>query len=450
MSFFFTSPNSEELAKKVLRFAESPTKGYELFEKRELYAGRVEKCRRYKDASDNYVLVTQAEKEKYDELVTEPMHGYILEDVCDFMNMTFGKDKDTDEFWERILFPAAAEAFGYPVEKFNKAKTNLNALLFAFVYHFGVEMDFDASFELGKGEKPFTKQIRDLAGKSKVYGLRKIPYRVIAEKYKEYRNESKNDVALRSLKMKLAITKFLDDKTDVTALSEVAEILLEEGLPDKAIEKANEGLKLLHPLHAETIKFFCTLMRAYYEKDMVQEADKYCFKAISALDFHWGQYHPLHSTIYSILAYLIIKYKDSLEQAQGLYKACLISCTRVLGPNHLHTAEVYMNFGRLYLRMNDKEQALENIEKAYLIYDAAIETAIEKNYGLLANAALQLGTIIESQRRFKEALPYARKAAELYLALNGNANEVYITSVWLVICVGYSLAMDEVVRIQTE
>lgn len=386
-------------------------------------------------------MVTQSEKEEYDTLINDGMHGFLLDSIYDFMNMTFGKDQDTDAFWDQILLPYASQAFGYPVEKFNKSKVNLNALLFSFVQHFGLEMDFSGILELGKSEKPFTKQIKDIVGVSKVYELRNVPYRVLAERYKEYRKNGKNELALKALKMKMTITKYLEDKIDVTALAEIAEILLEEGLIDKAIEKATECIRLTHPLHAEAIKFNCILLRALYEKDCSQEADKYCFKAISALDFHWGQYHPLHSTVYSILAYLLIKHKDNLKQAKDLYNASLICCTRVLGPNHLHTAEVHMDFGRLYLKMNNKEEALASIEKAYLIYESSIEKCVIP----LANAALQLAIIMEDQRRFKEALPYARKAAELYVSIHGGSNEMYISSLWLVVCITYSLSADEIV-----
>jgi len=433
----------EELSKKILKFAASPTKGYELFAKKQTYISRSEHCRKYKNAPEGEVLISIAEKDKYDSLLDDPMYGYLIEDVYDFVNMAFGKDQDTDEFWDRIVFPYAADAFNIPVERFNRSKINLNAVFFSFEYHFGLQLEPEAKFELGKGEKPFVKQIRDVIGKSKVYSLRNIPYKKIADKYKDYHNEGKNELALKALKMKMSVTKFLDDKVDLIALAEIAEIFLEENLTDKAIEKALEGIKLQNSLNAETIRFFCILMRAYYQKDMVQEADKYFFRAINALDFHWGVFHTLHITVYTILAYLITKFKESYEDVQNLYKACLVSCNRVLGPNHTCTADVYMDIGRLFLKMGNKDQALENIEKAYLIYEAAIETAIDKNYALLANSAFLLGGIIESQRRYKEALIYARRAADLYEKLYGNANEVFIDSLWLLICVYYALDMDE-------
>ena len=89
--------------------------------------------------------------------------------------MTFGIDQDTDEFWTRIVFPESSSAFNYPLKRFQKSKINLNAVFFSFVYHFGIKLEPDSKLELGKVEKPFTKQIRDLSGKSKVYSLKNVP-----------------------------------------------------------------------------------------------------------------------------------------------------------------------------------------------------------------------------------------------------------------------------------
>lgn len=77
----------------------------------------------------------------------------------------------------------------------------------------------------------------------------------------------------------------------------------------------------------------------------------------------------MHATVYSIMAFLLLE-KKNLEEAKHLYKSALVCCLRVLGPNHVQTAEVYMDYGRLYLRMDNKEEALIHFEKAYLIYDA--------------------------------------------------------------------------------
>lgn len=59
-----------------------------------------------------------------------------------------------------------------------------------------------------------------------------------------------------------------------------------------------------------------------------------------------------------------------------------------------------MDFGRLYLKMNNKEEALINFEVAFLIYQ-------NKNVIPSANAAFQIASIMEEHRRLDDGLSYA-------------------------------------------
>lgn len=123
------------------------------------------------------------------------------------------------------------------------------------------------------------------------------------------------------------------------------------------------------PLHGEAIKFYCILMRAFYGMDFFPEGNQYFGKAIQTLDHHWGPYHPLNITIYSIMAHLLIQ-SGKMEEAKHLYQSSLICSLRMLGPNHIQTAEIYIDFGRLYLRMKNKDDSLTNFEHAFLIYES--------------------------------------------------------------------------------
>lgn len=79
-------------------------------------------------------------------------------------------------------------------------------------------------------------------------------------------------------------------------------IYLEKQKYDLAIEYATKALQLTHPLHASSIKFYCILMQAYYLHDQLPQADVYFTTALSILDHHWGPFHPLHVSIYGIMA----------------------------------------------------------------------------------------------------------------------------------------------------
>jgi len=433
---------NEVLADKILTFSHEPDQKSLRKKSRAKYLNLARSIKEYGKSQLEDTLIPEEFKKDYEKSLEKSIHGYTLELIYDFINLVFGKDHEGAEFWQKFLIPRASHDFGYAPEKFLKLKVSLNALLFSFAFHFGLEIDYSRIDDIGKNVRPFSNQIVGIIGRVKTYKLRNVPISVLAGRYKEYKMTGRKELALKSLKTKIAITKILESRIDTTAISEIAELLLEEGLADKAIEQALYGLKNVPSNHTEAIKFDFVLIRGYYEKDDTAMADKYCTDAISSLQYHWGPYHPLHSTIYTVMAFLIVKYKEKYEQALQLYQASLICCARVLGPNHSHTAEVYMDFARLYLKMNNKEQALSNIEKAYLIY----ESSMERNISQLASAAFQLATIMEEQRRYKDALPYARKAAELYGLNKGQDNEMCITSSWIVVCISFQLMYDDMVQ----
>jgi hypothetical protein len=55
---------------------------------------------------------------------------------------------------------------------------------------------------------------------------------------------------------------------DVATIADICEIALDNGEFKIAKDQAIQGLKhVISPLHAEAIKFYCILMRAYYGMD---------------------------------------------------------------------------------------------------------------------------------------------------------------------------------------
>ena len=98
----------------------------------------------------------------------------------------------------------------------------------------------------------------------------------------------------------------LEGSECVQTIADLCEIALRLGDFNVAKEKAMDGLKYTHPFHAESIKFYCILIRAFYGMKLLEDADYYFSLAIAALHLHWGPYHPLFSTICGILAYELI------------------------------------------------------------------------------------------------------------------------------------------------
>ena len=135
----------------------------------------------------------------------------------------------------------------------------------------------------------------------------------------------------------------------------------------------------MYPLHAETIVFHLVLMRAYYNKKWTTRADIYFSKALAVLEHHWGPFHPLQITVYGLMANMMIE-SNLLSPAMHLLESSLSCCLSVLGPNHIVTAEVHVDLGKLQVRTGMHTNALQHFKQSYLVYKSyfgggALDTA---------------------------------------------------------------------------
>lgn len=86
-----------------------------------------------------------------------------------------------------------------------------------------------------------------------------------------------------------------------------------------------------------------------------------------------------------------------------------------------------MDFGRLYLRMKNKDESLQHFEEAYLIYESYFgQSALPT-----ANAAMQIATILEEQGKLNDAFGYAHTASETYRQIHGDESEQTIFAQFL-------------------
>ena len=166
-------------------------------------------------------------------------------------------------------------------------------------------------------------------------------------------------------------------------------------------------------MHAKAIQFQTILMQAHYMANEFQVAEKAFTLALEILDHHWGPYHPLHINIYGIMAQLLIlnlKYED----ATYLYKASLRCCMRILGPNHIQTGEVHMEYAKLQLlkskkidehsskAQQQKNDSLQHFIEAFDIFKHYFEG--EKLDALqTAEAAMQIAELMEEDSRMNDA-----------------------------------------------
>lgn len=313
--------------------------------------------------------------------------------VVDFLNLMFGNSKESSIFWEQVLAPQIEHDFDLNVQEVNLKDIPLGGLFHAVVYQCGIDLKLSIDAvpkefasqkqaeidtlikELGTVPKPFKRSLYNgMKVCSKTFKLRNLDLRMLGERYREFRENKNHDLSLKACNIKLSIEKMTsyrkESAGEPTIFADLGETLLEMGEVDKAIERANFGLKVSAALHAERVKCYCVLIRGLAMKNQMEKALEYFDEALKVLEFHLGPYHPLHSTVYSVLGHFYAERK-LYQDALFLYKSSLVCCIRILGPNHTHTGEVYMDLANLMLRMGQREEALNNFEKAYLVFEAS-------------------------------------------------------------------------------
>lgn len=315
------------------------------------------------------------------------MEGSLKDGIIDYLNLVFGAGEESEIFWEEILIKKASSHFSIPVEKLDKAQVNLHALLHSVSFHCGLQLDFSKDTMLGKTENPFnTQSLERLKEKSRCIRLEGLENKMVKELMDEVLFEDqKLEAGLLALKINKLMNYEPDFLGDTVLLAQIGEIFIERRDMESAISYAKDALMQIHPLHAEGVKSWCILIRAMMMNNMQDEALQCFDHALTALEYHWGPYHPMHCTLYSILAFLYME-KSNFDDALILYKNSLMCSLRVLGPNHPHTAEVYIELGTLYASQKTWGEAINSIEKGVLVYEAALG----KTSTLTTNAVTKL------------------------------------------------------------
>ena len=62
---------------------------------------------------------------------------------------------------------------------------------------------------------------------------------------------------------------------NLAILADIAEIAFEVGQYDQAIRFCEQGLDHILPLHAQSIRFYCTMIKSFFMKDKIREAENY-------------------------------------------------------------------------------------------------------------------------------------------------------------------------------
>ena len=60
--------------------------------------------------------------------------------IVDFINLVFGSGEETNDFWNNILLPYTSTYYNFSYDELQKSTKYLNALFFAFIYHYGIKI----------------------------------------------------------------------------------------------------------------------------------------------------------------------------------------------------------------------------------------------------------------------------------------------------------------------
>lgn len=296
--------------------------------------------------------------------------------VVDFLNLIFGKGIETDLFWNEILARQVDYDFNFKLDRLSRQDFTPGALVHAIAYHCSINLAIDEKFasRLGSSPKPFSvSNYKGLKAHSRIFTLANLDIKTLCDKYQEYREKKSYDLCIKACNVKLSMEKALSENGEVRdpkIYADVAEIYFEMGMVDQCIDQAHNSLRYCRNLHAECVRPYCILMRAHIQKNQLEEALRCFDSALKALEFHLGLYHPLHATLYSILGKFYVE-KELYQDAYMLFKSSLVCTIRILGANHVQTGEIYQELAELLKKMGQKEEALQDYEKACLVFEAA-------------------------------------------------------------------------------
>jgi predicted transcriptional regulator YdeE len=98
-----------------------------------------------------------------------------------------------------------------------------------------------------------------------------------------------------------------------------------------------------------------------------------------------------------------------------------------------------MDFGKLFLLKEEKQESLQHFIEAFLIY----RTTFDEDTLQTGEAALYIANLLEEQKRFEEAFKYVEIAARNYEYAYETGNPKTIKVLWQKISISYALEKPE-------
>lgn len=166
---------------------------------------------------------------------------------------------------------------------------------------------------------------------------------------------------------------------------------------------------------------------------LLPEGITYFEKAQEIVEFNLGEYHFFFASIYCQCKEV---HKKDDDKVLRLLQSALICCSRILGNNHIQTAEVCKDISEFYYKVDETKrgESLHFYEKALLIHEAEFGVNSIK----VGNMCYLLGI---RYQKLGKMLPSFLIGRYIFL-INFKAN---ISNHWITVC-GHSIFMRKMRR----
>ncbi|KAJ5070037.1 clustered mitochondria protein [Anaeramoeba ignava] len=244
--------------------------------------------------------------------------------VIDFFNLVLGSSEECEMYWNSVLIPSLY---------FYQCNITL-ALNFLIVMNMISQKNYQLK---NKILLQFTQSQKIFYNENIFDG--KIPS-----------NLNEHNQMIQNLNFKLSVQKSIYDYSN-------------------SILCANAALGASRKFHGFISLTYLILMKAKYQVGDTKSAIE-CFKySLDAIRFHLTEYHPLLIDAYNEIAHLYQR-ENNIQYALKFYTKALELSKKVIGIAHSKTAWCFFYVGGCYIKTNNFQDALSNLESGLAVIDS--------------------------------------------------------------------------------
>lgn len=221
------------------------------------------------------------------------------------INLTVSLTAEAMDFWNRMIRPQVCYEYGYVIqESFKKDEIPMGMLCAACFYHFGMSMA-DNTYIQRKDRETF--HLMDFEGftmKTQGYSLKKHKIYSLADSYSRMNVNDHGSNALRVLTLKTELADWLGKESELTAcIIDQADIQLQVKDYDGCSQTCNRAFKKLGSKNPDSCRVLLIMLKLAIQKKSTLSSVEDLFSMVSSLIFYnFGEYHPLHSTVRTLMA----------------------------------------------------------------------------------------------------------------------------------------------------